>query len=219
MCKVVSYDTIQCMKNISSHVEEFMKEYPFLSKFLRQGVVNYKALSRTIEPEISQRIGEKVSTGAIAVSLQRLHHRDKDKLYSLIGRLRGVRVVSRVAMYSVQDTARLYAYLADIYKNDAIDRPFILVIPNETSVELYAEKLVDGIFVSKKSDLSLSALIVSRETTNKTEIGGLSYPLQVLAEHGVLVNAVAATFNEEIIIIEEYLTDRAASILRHSMWR
>ncbi len=52
------------MHTISKHVEDYMREYPFTSKFLRLGILNYKAMARSIEPEISKKIGEKVSIGS-----------------------------------------------------------------------------------------------------------------------------------------------------------
>lgn len=210
------------MKNISSHVEDFMHGYPFLSKFLRQGIVNYKALARSIQPEISQRIGEKVSVGAIAVSLQRLHTRDKDKIYSLIGRLRGVRVISNVTACTFQDQAQVYQVMSSLYTDSGLQQPFVVVMPTEEGALLFAERIAGEKFehmTTLNKAEKLTALVITREITEDTEVGGLSYPLQVLAEYGILVRATSATFNEETIIVNEDSADQAASILRHAMWR
>jgi hypothetical protein len=212
------------MKTISTHVEEHMREYPFLSKFLRQGIVNYKALARFIEPDISKRIGVKVSVGAIAVSLQRLHYRDKDKLVNLIGRLRGVKVISNISVFSTQDREAAYAAAARLHRDKSLEKPFATLFIGDEETLVLAEKFAAEAFhgpAFHKEEIKLTALVVTREVfeDEQAEVGGLSYPLQVLAEHGVLIRAVTATFNEEIIAVEEAVADRAASILRHAMWR
>jgi len=205
------------MKTVSTHVEDYMMEYPFLSKFLRQGILNYKALARQIEPEISKLKGEKVSVGAIAVSLQRLKQRDQDKLYSLIGRLRGVKVVTGVKVLQSSPDVPFYELVARAAQSSKeFEDPFMLSIGNM----LFVEKMVASVIAKEKIDTaSYTALIVTREITHVTEFGGLSYPLQVLAEHGVLVKAVSATFSEETIIVDEAAADKAASVLRHALWR
>lgn len=214
------------MRKISGHVEDFMRGYPFLSKFLRQGIVNYKALARMIEPEISAKVGEKVSVGAIAVSLQRLHARDKDKIYNLTGRLRGVKVISNLTAFSSNNPSAIYKILSSLHTAAHLHKPFALVLSTEPETVFLVEKSAKEPFYIHatqlgllEQDLRFAGLIVSRERLSNTNYASLSYPLQVLAEHGIEVRAVSATFSEEIIIVEEVMADKAASILRHAMWR
>src|SRR5262249_7750509 len=106
-----------------------------------------------------------------------------------------------------------------------IKNPFCLTIRGHTETTFLLEssltddieKLV-GPKVHKRQN-KLVALIVTRELLNDTEIAGLSYPLQVLAEHGVLVIYVAATLQEEIIVVENNAADKATQILRNAMAR
>jgi hypothetical protein len=207
------------MKTVSSYVDDFMKEYPFLSKFLRQGIINYKALARFIEPDISKMKGEKVSTGAIAVSLQRMHQRDQHKLESLIGRLRGVQVVTGLIVFAATDQMPMQTlYSRALKAGESFQDPFILPIGSLLFVEkMVAKELSPG--VGLPAEARYTALIVERERLHETEVGGLSYPLLVLAEHGLLVKAVSATFSQEVIIVDEAIADSAASVLRHAMWR
>jgi hypothetical protein len=214
------------MKTISQHVEDYMREYPFLSKFLRQGVVNYRALARKIEPEISTKAAQKVSIASIAVSLQRLHHRDKNKIFSMIGRLRGVVVVSDIYAFTVPEDPAAYTIARQLIgEGVGIQNPFCVVIRGHTETtylieEALAEKFLEMMRTKVRTQRkSLVALVITRELVHKTEVGSLSYPLQVLAEHGVLVRYVAATQNEELIIIDDEAADRAASILRQAMER
>lgn len=214
------------MKTVSTHVDDYLKLYPFLSKFLRLGVINYKALARHIEPEISTMVGQKVSVGAIAVSLQRLKKRDQHKIESLIGRLRGVTVVSDLVAYKVPDPAGTHKFLSiALDAESGLDKPFAVAVNSGTSDILFAEKSASD-YLIKNHHLSLmpeagrySALIVTREILNETETGGLSYPLVVLAENGILVVAVVATFAEEVIIVDDIDADTSAAILRRAMWR
>lgn len=215
------------MKTVSAYVEEYLHEYPFLSKFLRQGVINYKALARQMEPIISKKVGQRVSVGAIAVSLQRIKLRDQDKIYSLIGRLRGVTVVTGVSAYTSTDHSKTLQVLQELLTKDAsITAPFVLTIRAHSEVLYLVEQTVANALFSSAADLGLSlqkdkqaALVVTRELLNNTEVGGLCYPLQVLAEHGILVNAASASFNEEVLILDESNADKAATILRHVLWR
>ncbi|MDB5184289.1 MAG: Aspartate kinase [Candidatus Saccharibacteria bacterium] len=203
-----------------------MQEYPFLSKFLRQGIINYRALARDMEPEISGRAGVKVSVASIAVSLQRLHHRDADKIESLIGRLRGVVVVSDISAITVAPEVPMYAIAAQlIADNRQIKNPFCLVLRGYAETTCLAEKALlptllraVGPDVRQQQD-NLVALIITRELLHTTEVGGLSYPLQVLAEHGLLAREVTATATEEIITVDAALADQAAAILRQAMAR
>ena len=208
------------MKTVSSYVDDFLREYPFLSKFLRQGVINYKALARHIEPDISKAKGEKVSTGAIAVSLQRIRARDKDKLVSLIGRLRGVHVVTGLVVFQPTEQIPLHV-LTEKARSAAADYqdPFILPIGTLLFVEKMVASELIGTGASADTKAKYTALIIERELLHDTEVGGLSYPLQVLAEHGLLVKAVSATFSQETLIVDETIADQAASVLRHAMWR
>ena len=215
------------MKTISTYVQNFMQEYPFLSKFLRQGIVNYKALARRIEPEISKAAGQKVSVGAIAVSLQRLKARDQDKLYTLIGRLRGVTVITGVSALTVTDIAAERALTTALFESTAqLDSAFFILVRSHVGMVFFVEKTVCSSLLKAsnanytvKETTTYAALIISREILHPTEVGGLSYPLQVLAEHGIAVKALSATFTEEVLFLDEAIADRAASVLRHAMWR
>ncbi len=214
------------MKTVSEHVEDKMRESPFISKLLRIGLFNYKALARYMEPEISATIGEKVSVGAIAVALQRLHYRDKDKLINLIGRLRGVKVISNISVFRAPASVKYFKLLAALESDETLDAPFFAVIRADTDVVLVMEKFVREKFLAlggssdyKEEDVNLTGLVITRERVSGQEVAGISYPLLVLSENGIDAKAVSATHDEEIILVEEAVADRAAAILRHAMWR
>lgn len=214
------------MKTISKHVDEFMRSYPFLSKFLRQGIVNYKALARSIEPEISKSVGERVSVGAIAVSLQRLHYRDKNKLHPLIGTLRGVKVISNISVFSCSCIEIANSVFSHLLQKPLPEKPFFMMLSADNEVMIMIEKfLVHELddFVQQKqlviSKDGLAALVVTREIQSPTEVGGLSYPIQVLAEHGIMVDAVSATVKEQVLFVHNKAADEAAEILRRTLWR
>ncbi len=203
-----------------------MKEYPFLSKFLRQGVINYRALAREIEPEISRNATQKVSISSIAVSLQRLHQRDKSKMHSLIGRLRGVVVVSDVHSLTTSSDPRIYQIANKVInENTTVHDPFCIILRGNSETTCLVEKALVKKFTEMlgannvQDNGGLVALIVTREITHPTEVGGLSYPVHVLAEHGILTQSIVATQHEEIIIVDDAVADQAATVLRKAMER
>ena len=60
------------MKTISSVVENFIKNKPFLSTSLSEGIINLTSLSRRIKPEIEFVLKKKVRSGAIVMALKRI---------------------------------------------------------------------------------------------------------------------------------------------------
>ena len=60
------------MKTISSVVENYIKNKPFLSTSLSEGIINLTSLSRRIKPEIESVLKKKVRSGAIVMSLKRI---------------------------------------------------------------------------------------------------------------------------------------------------
>ncbi len=217
------------MKSISSHVEDFMHEYPFLSKFLRLGVVNYRALARQIEPDITSRAGQKVSVAAISISLQRIHTRDKDKIHSLIGRLRGVNVVTGVSAVTIPSMETGYGLVVQALQASGLSSPFCRLIQGHAETTLIVEAALKQPLMRVLSDTSLenqctydhnlTALTVTRELLHETEVAALSYPLQVLAEHGIKTLFVTATLHEETIIVAANDSERAVEVIRQSMAR
>ena len=60
------------MRTISSVVENYIKNKPFLSTALSEGIINLTSLSRMIKPEIELVLKKKVRSGAIVMALKRI---------------------------------------------------------------------------------------------------------------------------------------------------
>ncbi|MDP2060714.1 MAG: aspartate kinase, partial [Flavobacteriaceae bacterium] len=60
------------MKTISSVVEDYIKNKPFLLSALSQGIINLTSLSRNILPELEAELGKEVKQGAVVMALKRL---------------------------------------------------------------------------------------------------------------------------------------------------
>lgn len=57
---------------ISYIVTEYIKQKPFLSTALDQGIINLTALARVIKPNIEQKLGKRVQKGALVMALKRI---------------------------------------------------------------------------------------------------------------------------------------------------
>ena len=60
------------MKTISSIVENYISNKPFLLTALSQGIINLTSLARVIVPEIEQELEKEVKQGAVVMALKRL---------------------------------------------------------------------------------------------------------------------------------------------------
>ena len=60
------------MKTISSVVENYIKNKPFLSTALSEGIINLTSLSRKIKPEIELVLKKQIRSGAIVMALKRI---------------------------------------------------------------------------------------------------------------------------------------------------
>ena len=144
----------------------------------------------------------------------------------MIGRLRGVVVISDVYSITIPQDIAIYAVAQKVISAESgIQNPFCVILRGHTETTCLIEKALAGKLSESigpkiiAQQAGLAALIVTREIVHQTEIGGLSYPLQVLAEHGILARNVTATKHEEVIVIDDKDADMAASILRKAMER
>lgn len=203
------------MKTISSHVEHYIQQRPLLIKYMKRGIINYRALAKFIEPDISELKGELVSTGAIAVSLQRLAASDSLKAIETVGTLRGVSIISKLHLLTSSDSKTVSRLL------EQVEPLAFTKAKSETSLLLDSAQLtsIDQTFLGEFTRSSELAAI-GIEHVNKPDqklVGGIVYAQNVLLEHNIAVVAVFSSLHEDLIVINETHIDRAAQLIRSAV--
>ena len=67
------------MLTIKSHIENEIRNEPFLLENIKNGMINISALARKIEPKLSQKIGRKINYNAIIMAIKRLEIKELNK--------------------------------------------------------------------------------------------------------------------------------------------
>ena len=206
------------MKTISGHVQQYMKQRPFLTKYLTTGVINYRALARRIQPIIADQIGEAVSAESIAVSLQRLSK--QAQAVQPIGVLAGVQLISHLHVVNFSDqraaeeVIEVAASLPGEFCNLVRGSQELTVVVADT---LY-QQLPAELLQSQTSHLkNVIALVIRQLDQTEPKVGRLAYPLSVLAENAIPVVMSLSTCNEQLILVEDGHVDQAVKLLRKSL--
>ena len=98
------------MKTISSVVENYIKNKPFLSTALSEGIINLTSLSRKIKPQIELVLRKKIRSGAIVMALKRISNSlefvSTHKILKILKNIGDITVRSNLIDYSfkVSDT-------------------------------------------------------------------------------------------------------------------
>ena len=67
------------MITIKSHIENEIRNEPFLLENIKNGMINISALARKIEPKLSRKIGRKINYNAIIMAIKRLEIKELNK--------------------------------------------------------------------------------------------------------------------------------------------
>lgn len=215
------------MVKISTIVEEVILASPFLSEALEEGLINASALARKIEPEVSNRLGKAINTGAIIMAIKRmtfgeLIHTDK-LLVSFFKKLSDISVRSNLIAYTYNNSSSLLEKQARLLDNirkypkgfctlsQGVSETTIIIpemFDQDIQQLFYDETLLD------RKD-KLSAITLMLPTENRSLYGIYYYILKELAYHGINMVELISTSNEFTIIVGKDDLNQSFSILNN----
>jgi aspartokinase len=216
------------MKTVSSCVEAIVLARPFLEEGLSKEIINYSALAKVLQDDVSAQIGRPIKTGAIMMALRR--YNDKlavSKSYygmsALLGQLGDITLRSNLSDFTFKNSNTLInshsTILNKIKDKSHIFFTFtrgilesnIIISSSENEDVLKSFKGEDCLDI--KENLSAISLILPK---NNTKIAGLYYQiLKRLAWENVSLYEVISTTNEFTLVVEDAYVDSAFSIIKN----
>lgn len=214
------------MKTISSVVEVYIKQKPFLLNSISQGIINLTSLARLMMPEIERELGKEVKQGAVVMALKRLSEeldfRINHKLVRVLKNIGEITVRSSLVDFAfvISDTLleNQVKLISEINKNKELFYTSSRGV-NETNIIVSASisDVVEDIFKKEKQTHkveNLSSITVKLPEVNITTPGVFYYIFQRLAWEGVIIHEVISTTNEFTVIVNDNQIDTAFKVIK-----
>ncbi len=215
------------MKTISSVVENYIKNKPFLSTALSEGIINLTSLSRKIKPEIETVLRKKIRSGAIVMALKRISNSlefvSTHKILKILKNIGDITVRSNLIDYSFKVSDNLLSCQAKFLSE--IDNPQLffytssrgvtesnIIISNEmkAKMETYFEKEI----LIKKTD-NLSSISIKLPVENISIPGVYYFIFQKMSWEGINIIEVISTSNEFTIVVDDQNVNDAFKIIKN----
>ena len=214
------------MRTIASCVEEILLAQPFLEEALSRNIINFSALAEELQRPVGVMLHKPVKSGAIMMALRR-YNPPKDlgsslKLRRVIQNLGDITVRSNLSDFTFQNSRTLIdshvKLLEQVGTRTNIFYAFTRGIHESTIIISSSEKKIvtDGFKNETQLGLQedLSAISISLPENN-SKITGLYYQIfKRLAWEGIALYEVVSTTNEFTILVEDYLVDKAFSVIK-----
>lgn len=214
------------MKTISSVVEQYIKNKPFLLSALSQGIINLTSLARNILPELEDELGKEVKQGAIVMALKRLtgelDFRTNYKILKVLKNIGEITVRSSLTDYTFLISDTILNKQAELIKELNKNKEAFYTSSrgvNETNIVVSntMNKLVESIFAGEKltqKTEGLSSITVKLPEENIVVPGIYYFIFQRLAWEGIVLNEVISTTNEFTILVNDEQIDTAFKIIK-----
>lgn len=214
------------MKTISSVVEQYIKNKPFLLSALSQGIINLTSLARNILPELEDELGKEVKQGAIVMALKRLtgelDFRTNYKILKVLKNIGEITVRSSLTDYTFLISDTILNKQAELIKELNKNKEAFYTSSrgvNETNIVVSnsMNKLVESIFAGEKltqKTEGLSSITVKLPEENIIVPGIYYFIFQRLAWEGIVLNEVISTTNEFTILVKDEQIDIAFKIIK-----
>lgn len=214
------------MKTISSVVEDYIKNKPFLLSALSQGIINLTSLSRNILPELEAELGKEVKQGAVVMALKRLSvdldFRTNHKILKVLKNIGEITVRSSLTDYTFLISDSILAKQAELIKELNKNKEAFYTSSrgvNETNIVVSnsMNRLVESIFTGEKltqKTEGLSSITVKLPEENIIVPGIYYFIFQRLAWEGIVLNEVISTTNEFTILVNDEQIDTAFRIIK-----
>ena len=215
------------MKTISSVVENYIKNKPFLSTALSEGIINLTSLSRRIKPEIELVLKKQIRSGAIVMALKRisssLEFVSTHKILKVLKNIGDITVRSNLIDYSFKVSDSLLSCQAKFLSE--IDNPQLIfytssrgvtesniIISNEMKekMEAYFQKEI----LIKKTD-NLSSISIKLPVENVSIPGIYYFIFQKMSWEGINIIEVISTSNEFTIVLDDKNVNDAFKIIKN----
>lgn len=215
------------MKTISSVVENYIKNKPFLSTALSEGIINLTSLSRVIKPEIELILKKKIRGGAIVMALKRisssLEFTSTHKIIRVLKNIGDITVRSNLIDYSFKVSDSLLSCQSKFLSE--IDNPQLffytssrgvtesnIIISDEMKekMETYFGKEV----LIKKTD-NLSSISIKLPEENISIPGVYYFIFQKMSWEGINIIEVISTSNEFTIVVNDQNVNEAFKIIKN----
>ena len=215
------------MKTISSVVENYIKNKPFLSTALSEGIINLTSLSRRIKPEIELVLKKQIRSGAIVMALKRISNSlefvSTHKILKVLKNIGDITVRSNLIDYSFKVSDSLLSCQAKFLSE--IDNPQLIfytssrgvtesniIISNEMKekMEAYFQKEI----LIKKTD-NLSSISIKLPVENVSIPGIYYFIFQKMSWEGINIIEVISTSNEFTIVLDDKNVNAAFKIIKN----
>ena len=215
------------MKTISSVVENYIKNKPFLSTALSEGIINLTSLSRRIKPEIELVLKKQIRSGAIVMALKRISNSlefvSTHKILKVLKNIGDITVRSNLIDYSFKVSDSLLSCQAKFLSE--IDNPQLIfytssrgvtesniIISNEMKekMETYFKKEI----LIKKTD-NLSSISIKLPVENISIPGIYYFIFQKMSWEGINIIEVISTSNEFTIVVDDQNVNDAFKIIKN----
>ncbi|RPG60858.1 MAG: aspartate kinase [Flavobacteriaceae bacterium TMED206] len=215
------------MKTISSVVENYIKNKPFLSTALSEGIINLTSLSRRIKPEIELKLRKQVRSGAIVMALKRISNNlefvSTHKILKVLKNIGDITVRSNLIDYSFKVSDSLLSCQAKFLSEIQNHQVFFytssrgvtesnIIISNEMKkkMETHFEKEI----LIKKTD-NLSSISIKLPVENISIPGIYYFIFQKMSWEGINIIEVISTSNEFTIVVDDQYVNDAFKIIKN----
>lgn len=214
------------MKTISSCVNKILVSRPYLEEALSRDIINYSALAKDLNHIVSEMLRKPVKNGAITMALRRykppVDFESEYFIKNVLKNLGDITVRSNLSDFTFQNSDTLinshskvlkkissnhqifYAFTRGIFESNII----ISTSEKNNVTEVFKDEKLIGL----KDSLSSITLNLPKENS---KIVGLYYQIfKRLAWDNITLYEIISTTNEFTILVEEYLVDKAFSIIK-----
>lgn len=214
------------MRTISTEVTNYIKEKPFLSTALSQGIINLTALSRQIKSDIEKRCHRKVQTMAIVMALKRisdtLEFTSTHLIIKTLRRLGDITVRSSLIDYNFKLSETILANQAKALSRIRNTTEVFYATSRgvgETNIVVSKniESIIDEIFESEKrysKRKNLSAITIKLPEENVSVPGVYYFIFQRLSWENINIVEVISTSNEFTLLMTEDVVTKAFETIR-----
>lgn len=107
------------MVTVSAVVKKIIDEKPLLQEGLRQGIINFAALAESIQPSVSQQLGQNASEAAVMMALRRHSENLKESDVKTVRFAPHAQLIlkTNLVYFSVKRSPQLFKKLESIYSS------------------------------------------------------------------------------------------------------
>jgi hypothetical protein len=214
------------LKTIASCVNEILVSRPFLEEALSRDIINFSALAKDLNQIISEMLRKPVKEGAITMALRRykppVDVENMGRLKNAFKNLGDITVRSNLSDFTFQNSKTLInshsKVLEKINNNNQIFYAFTRgIFESNIIISSSEKKSIVEVFKNEKliglKDCLTTITLNLPEGNSK--IVGLYYQIfKRLAWDNVTLYEVISTTNEFTILVEDYLVDKAFSVIK-----